>query len=244
VDFYEQNLMGMKQNPTISVQRRQLQRYFKGKQNPASSTIRVLDLGCGDGEVTLRLFVDEPILENQNFDVIGVDISQKAVDAFFQNTGHEAVRSTALELPFPDSHFDIVIFNDVIEHLEDTDGPIKEVRRVLRDDGILLLSTPNLAAWFNRLLLLAGIQPLFSEVSFLKIFGRPGKDVVGHLRIFTTKALREFLLFHEFKIMSHKMATFQSVPKTLKPIDKFFTISKSLGANNVVLCQKSMSNNA
>lgn len=48
-----------------------------------------------------------------------------------------------------------------------------------------MLSTPNLAAWYNRALLLAGVQPVFSEVSLRAIHGRPGTEVVGHLRLYT-----------------------------------------------------------
>jgi hypothetical protein len=58
-------------------------------------------------------------------------------------------------------------------------------RRVLRPGGVLLLSTPNLAAWFNRSLVLLGVQPVFSEVSLRRVYGRPGREVAGHLRLFT-----------------------------------------------------------
>ena len=67
-----------------------------------------------------------------------------------------------------------MIMSELIEHLVDTDSAVDEVRRVLRPGGVLLLSTPNLAAWFNRGLVGLGIQPVFSEVSLRGIYGRPG----------------------------------------------------------------------
>ena len=91
-----------------------------------------------------------------------------------------------------------MIMSELIEHLVDTDAAVEEARRVLRPGGILLLSTPNLAAWFNRGLLGLGIQPVFSEVSLRGIYGRPGHEVVGHLRLFTRRALVEFLTARGF----------------------------------------------
>ncbi|MEJ8669191.1 class I SAM-dependent methyltransferase [Streptomyces sp. MS1.AVA.1] len=77
-------------------------------------------------------------------------------------------------LPFRTGSADAVLFSEVIEHLVDPDAALDEIRRVLRPGGHLMLSTPNLAAWYNRALLLAGVQPVFSEVSLRGIHGRPG----------------------------------------------------------------------
>ena len=63
-------------------------------------------------------------------------------------------------LPVADSTADVVIMSQLIEHLVDPDGAVAEVRRVLRPGGSLLLSTPNLAAWYNR-----GLSPWASSRS-------------------------------------------------------------------------------
>ena len=75
-----------------------------------------------------------------------------------------------------------------------------------------MLSTPNLAAWFNRLGLLAGIQPAFTEVAYSGVYGRPGDEVVGHLRLFTWRALREFLAAHDFDDRRRSGAPFHGLP--------------------------------
>ncbi len=80
-----------------------------------------------------------------------------------------------------------------------TDEYAREIIRVLRPDGWLMLSTPDTAAWFNRIGLLAGLQPAFTEVSFERVFGRPGSDLVGHLRLFTWKSTVQFLEYHGSK---------------------------------------------
>ena len=97
------------------------------------------------------------------------------------STYRPVARASADEggLPLADSSVDIVIMSELIEHLVDPDRHLDEAWRVLRPGGTLLLSTPNLAAWYNRVLLACGIQPLFTEVSLRGIYGRPGTEVVG-----------------------------------------------------------------
>jgi 2-polyprenyl-3-methyl-5-hydroxy-6-metoxy-1,4-benzoquinol methylase len=112
--------------------------------------------------------------------------------------------------------------SELIEHLVDPDGAVAEVRRVLRPGGSLLLSTPNLAAWYNRGLLAVGIQPVFSEVSLTGVFGRPGRVVAGHLRLFTRRALTEFLTASGFRCVTVAGARYHDVPRPLGPLDRAF----------------------
>ena len=53
----------------------------------------------------------------------------------------------------------------MIEHLYNPDHMLEECRRVLKPGGLLIISTPNLQAWYNRILFLFGVQPIFYEVS-------------------------------------------------------------------------------
>src|SRR5690606_16552983 len=107
-------------------------------------------------------------------------------------------------LPFEKNEFDCVILGEVIEHVPNTDFVLQEIRRVLKKNGTLLISTPNLVSWANRILVPLGIQPLFTEVSnevnlgrFFSFLGQGGK-VQGHLRIFTFKSLEEILVKERF----------------------------------------------
>jgi SAM-dependent methyltransferase len=62
-------------------------------------------------------------------------------------------------LPFDDERFDVVVSNQVLEHLADTDAFVSEVARVLRPGGVAAVSTENLASWHNIAALLLGWQP-------------------------------------------------------------------------------------
>jgi SAM-dependent methyltransferase len=179
----------------------------------------VLDVGCGDGGFTELVARRLP-----GHHVAGLDWAWTGVHQA-RARGVGAVRATIEGdgLPIRSASVDVVVFNEVIEHLVDTDAAILEIYRVLRPGGTLLLSTPNLAAWFNRGLLLFGTQPVFSEVSLRQIFGRPGSQVVGHLRLFTLRALTGFLQAYGFADVVVRGAAYHDVPRPLVPIDRLLT---------------------
>ena len=177
---------------------------------------RIVDVGCGDGSATHLV----RNLDARNT-VIGVDWSATAL-AQARARGLLVVQGgvDTSGLPLPDGCADVVIMSELIEHLVDTDTAVDEVRRVLRPGGVLLLSTPNLAAWFNRGLVGLGIQPVFSEVSLRGIYGRPGHEVVGHLRLFTRRALVEVLTDRGFECELVRGAPYHDVPRPLRPLDR------------------------
>jgi SAM-dependent methyltransferase len=177
---------------------------------------QIVDVGCGDGTATHLV----KRLDPRNT-VIGVDWSAMAL-VQARARGLLVIQGgvDAAGLPLADSSADVVIMSELIEHLVDTDAAVDEVRRILRPGGILLLSTPNLAAWFNRGLVGLGIQPVFSEVSLRGIYGRPGDQVVGHLRLFTRRALVEFLTARGFSCEVVLGAAYHDVPRLLRPLDR------------------------
>jgi len=177
----------------------------------------ILDVGCGDGSALAAAKEHNPAHR-----FAGIDWS---ADALRQARAHGLTvlrGSVDPRLPVADGAADVVIMSELIEHLVDPDGAVAEVRRVLRPGGDLLLSTPNLAAWYNRGLLAAGIQPVFSEVSLTGVFGRPGHIVAGHLRLFTRRALTEFLTASGFRCLTVAGARYHDVPKPLRPLDRAF----------------------
>ncbi|MEU7578939.1 class I SAM-dependent methyltransferase [Streptomyces sp. NPDC041068] len=213
-DFYEDPAV-----PVASGDARSLRqaRILAAALGPATArTATVLDIGCGDGTAAATA---APLLAGHR--VIGVDWSQDALKRAHARLPY-VVRGELTDggLPFADGAADAVLFSEVIEHLVDPDSALDELRRVLRPGGHLMLSTPNLAAWYNRGLLLAGVQPVFSEVSLRGIHGRPGKEVVGHLRLYTARALREFVTACGFDVVRLSGAPFHGVPRPLRALDR------------------------
>ena len=96
---------------------------------------RILDVGCGTGANLLML--------SQYGDAEGVDVSEDAL-AFCRERGLDKVRlGAAEELPYEDGTFDLVTALDVVEHLDDDLAGLREMRRVLRPGGRVLLFVPT-----------------------------------------------------------------------------------------------------
>jgi SAM-dependent methyltransferase len=196
----------------------------------ARHPLRILDIGCGDGAATALL-----ARRAAGHTVIGADWSVQALNRA-RERGLAVLRGGIDDpgLPLPDRSLDMVVFSEVIEHLVDTDRALEEIVRVLRPGGSLLLSTPNLAAWFNRVLLMGGVQPLFTEVSLRAIHGRPGREVVGHLRVFTRRALLGLLSAHGLETVAVRGAGYHDTPRVLRPLDRLLRNVPSLAADLLV----------
>ena len=96
---------------------------------------RILDVGCGTGANLLML--------SKYGDAEGVDVSEDAL-AFCRERGLENVKLGAAEqLPYDDDTFDLVTALDVVEHLDDDLAGLREMRRVLRPGGRVLLFVPT-----------------------------------------------------------------------------------------------------
>jgi SAM-dependent methyltransferase len=95
---------------------------------------RILDVGCGTG-ANLELLA-------QFGEAEGVDVSEDAL-SFCRARGLEKVkRGAAEELPYPDASFDLVTGLDVVEHLDSDVAGLKEMHRVLKPGGRILLFVP------------------------------------------------------------------------------------------------------
>ncbi len=215
-EFYSRPGVALSSGPDRARrQARMLAGLLRGSAGPAV----IVDLGCGDGSALAVAAGQNPAHR-----FVGIDWSGDALRLAHARR-LTLVRASVAEpagLPVADGAADVVIMSELIEHLVDPDGAVAEIRRVLRPGGSLLLSTPNLAAWYNRGLLALGIQPVFSEVSLRGVFGRPGDVVAGHLRLFTRRALTQFLAASGFRCVTVTGARYHDVPRPLGPLDRAF----------------------
>lgn len=105
-----------------------------------ANEMNVLDAGCGAG-YGAKILADAGASR-----VVGVDISETAVSEAtktYRDERIELCRGDLRALPFPEEEFDLVVCFEVIEHIDDRGVMLDELRRVLKLDGVLCISTPN-----------------------------------------------------------------------------------------------------
>ena len=94
--------------------------------------------------------------------------------------------------PFDDGMFDGVFAGEIIEHIFDIDGMLSEIGRVLKPAGVFVVTTPNLAAFGRRIMLLMNRNPHI-EISYTG-------GAAGHIRYFIRQTLFDILNKHGFRV--------------------------------------------
>jgi len=158
---------------------------------------RVLDVGCWPGDLAVAL-------QRMGVDVHGLDIDpRRAMERYAQERIHvERCDIERDRFPFGDGEFRYIVFTEVIEHLYVNPlHTLGELRRILAPGGRLLLSTPNLGRWENRVLFGLG-RPLMLQDSPLEAFSKQiTVGHMGHLRLFMPAELLELLAHARFGVL-------------------------------------------
>lgn len=138
----------------------------------------LLDVGAADGIMTMEY---ARLLRVPEGGVHGIEVLDEYLKRLVP--GVKALRLDIEKdaFPYPDQSFDLVVCNQVLEHLKNIFLPLSEMDRVLKPGGRLAIGIPNLAGLHNRLLLALGFQPLCNAITG------------PHVRCFTHKGFLEFL---------------------------------------------------
>lgn len=182
---------------------------------------KYLDIGCAVGLATRLIAKKIGTKEIYGLDIANIkqalDNDVKAIE-FDLNSGEE--------LSFEDGFFDVVTCFDVIEHIYDTDFMIREIHRVLKPNGYLIISTPRIDSLVNIILLFLGYQPMFVNCSLEKNFGSFSQSIIsGHISHFTKKALIGMLVYHGFKFSTCRSASYTDI---------WLADQKKLGKNSLI----------
>src|SRR5438067_9546983 len=94
----------------------------------------ILDVGCGLGTYVERFL-------NYSPHAYGIDVSQQRLAS--STVKRQLVAAMGEQLPFGDETFDVIVFNEVIEHVRDDRQTLEDALRVLRDGGHIVIYAPN-----------------------------------------------------------------------------------------------------
>jgi SAM-dependent methyltransferase len=194
-------------------------RDFLGDQ----SRKKVLDIACGDGS-----FLANYLGTSEKY---GIEISDLADNP---RLGVKITQGDIEKgLPYESEQFDAISAQMIIEHLVDTDGFLEECYRILRKDGTLVLSTPNLASPRVIFRLIFGIQP---DVISYSLY-----DGCRHMRYYTYGSLRSQLEQKGFRVVNrHGAIGFRNLVRYLPKRFRMFLFKclPGLGGEIVVKAVK------
>jgi 2-polyprenyl-3-methyl-5-hydroxy-6-metoxy-1,4-benzoquinol methylase len=158
---------------------------------------RILDIGCGGGW-KLNLY------KEFGWKTYGFDISSEAI-GIAKSKGHDVVVAEIENVSYPDKYFDAIQISHVIEHLPNPVFTIKKAFSLLKEEGLLLLETPN-----NSSLLSKVFKPDFWQI-----------DSPRHFQIFNIKSLTFLLVDCGFII--DKLITNNSKNGIINSVQAFVT---------------------
>lgn len=176
----------------------------------------LLDVGCGTGATTIRLA--DACEAPRRF---GLDGYLPAAREALTHGIRVGIADFETGFPFRSNAFDVVILNQVIEHIRDLDGFVAEVARVLKRGAHLLVSTPNLASWTNIAALVcqqqAFSQSISSKYYLGNRFSRAYKEPVPyefpqHCHILTSRGLTDLLELNGLTLLELRGAGYFPLP--------------------------------
>ncbi len=105
---------------------------------------RLLDIGCSAG-----FFLK--VARDNGWETYGLDISDDTARIARERYGLEVLTGTIEEISYAPNHFDVVMMGDVIEHTANPVNTMLAVNKILKPDGLVILSTPNIDGLFPKL---------------------------------------------------------------------------------------------
>lgn len=174
----------------------------------------VLDIACGSGYGSLYLS------EKEAKKVVGVDNSQDAIDyakSKYQKQNIEFLIENGEATSFKDDIFDVIVSNETIEHVNNQENFLKEIKRILTKEGVAVISTPNASTTTEK-----------------NIF---------HIKEFTPREFRGLLLryfknvkfYYQHNVISNYILSRESLTQNHKEVNlKSLKLAEPTGIQNIV----------
>ena len=129
-------------------------RIFKANTENIAIAPNILEIGCGLGYLTYSL-------NREGYKAKGLDISQEAVNKAIQNYGNYYTCANLFEYAINhEKEYDILILTEVIEHLNDINSFMKSLKKLLRYEGKIILTTPNKSYYPTTVLWASDLPPV------------------------------------------------------------------------------------
>lgn len=157
---------------------------------------RVADIGCQNG-----LYTAMYARVGGMGTVEGFDVAEKALEAANKRGLHVLMWNAGMErCPAESERYDVLVAGDVIEHIVDTEFFVSEMRRILKSNGHVILTTPNLYYWVSRLKFVLGKAP-WNYPGVSSQFKSDSNIITEHIRVNGIKEWSAFFEARGFKVV-------------------------------------------
>lgn len=147
---------------------------------------RLLEIGCA-----LGYFLE--LAQKSGWEAKGVELSPWASQYAKEETKVNVLTGKLEDIKFPDAYFDTIVMIELIEHTQNPVTFLKEVYRILKPDGIILITTPNSRSIHGKIW-----RRKFQEIFFIP----------EHLFLFSIPTIKYMLELTDFKIMHLQTKTY------------------------------------
>lgn len=193
---------------------------------PHGANLLYLDCGCEDGRLTLERANMVGTKKIYGIEVLDSEIEKASARGI-------AVEKCDLnkKIPFKKDMFDVITATQVIEHLYELDMFVSELHRLLKQGGILIISTENLSAWHNIFALILGHQPSTGPfisskfpIGFHPLSKEHAKDhklyphlkaMAGHTRVMAYNSFKKLFLNYGFELICEKEVGYYPFPSVV-----------------------------
>ena len=180
--------------------------YYKQVLTYLTRCHRLANIGSG------HHFVFEDLVHEQfpGMEIVSLDRGQPTTRPTSFSYTELDIEDSASKSLVEHAAFDVVTIFEVLEHIDQTDRCLELAHHMLKQDGLLIVASPNLASLYGRIELMLGFQPHVLEVSnkkgpvgmgpFGKMNYAPSGEPIHHMRGITLSALKQLIELNAFAI--------------------------------------------
>ncbi len=202
-----QTIKRMTRNEADMAFKKRVQTIFEWVPPPDDADAVILDAGCGRGfYLNYYRYVSDVKL-------VGIELEHEIICKAKANVGRlpniALLNATIYQLPFPDNFFHAAILSEILEHLEDDEAAVREIYRVLKPGGVMVVTVPNA----NYPFLWDPINKTLETLFHTKIRRGPLAGIwANHVRLYTMPELRRPIVQAGFTIEAERAFTHYSFP--------------------------------
>ncbi len=196
----------------------ELKKYLE-TENKKIKNLKILDIGCFTGDFLYSL-------SKEGADVFGVELQKDAVEIANHILPGKVIQADISENPFGKKKFDVVTMLGLIEHVQNPSQIMKNVSKIVKKGGVLVIQTPNSNSLFATIL--GKYWPPYAPIEHIHLLNKTSLNVLLKKNGFRSKIFKNHYKILPIAYVYNMLGVFgPEIKQLLKPIEKIYNPSKS-----------------